>query len=105
MVQTGIWKNPDITREDYCRLLGTNHQYLAMAVKTLGYENLPEMLNSYRLESLSQMIDKHPQSNIQDLIFEVGFRNMSTANRVFQQKYGCTITSYRKNRGGKIGDR
>jgi len=100
LMDTGIWKNPDITRDDYCRLLGTNRLYMAKAVQSLGYSNIADMLNYYRLERLHQLLQKYPNAKVQDLVFEAGYRNRETANRLFAQKYGNTLTAYRLG-GGK----
>jgi len=98
ILQTGIWQNPDFERDDYCRIIGTNRQYLAQAVQLLGYDNLADMLNTYRMESLTLLLEKNPKAKVQDLVFQAGFRNRQTADRLFFEKYGFRIASYR--RGG-----
>jgi len=98
ILQTGIWQNPDYNRDDYCRLVGTNRQYMAQAVQVLGYDNLANMLNTYRMESLTQLMENNPTAKIQDLVFQAGFRNRATADRLFQEKFGCSLTAY--HRGG-----
>jgi len=104
LMETGLWKNPDFTREDYCRLLGTNRLYLAHAVQSLGYTNMADMLNHYRVDYLVGLLKQYPNTNVEDLAFQAGFRNRETANRVFHDKYGCTIKAYRQE-GKKENDK
>lgn len=51
-------------------------------------------INTLRIERAKQLL-KNPHSNITDIIFECGYKNQSTFNRVFKNLCGLTPYQYR----------
>lgn len=92
----GIWQNPDLDRNDVCRLLGTNYTYLVSAIHELGYNGFPAMINKHRAQYVHDELLKNPKTNLSDLFFRAGYRSRSTAINYFKQVYHSTPADFIK---------
>jgi len=98
LIDTNVWKNPELKLDELCSTLGTNRTYLGTAIHALGYANYTDMLAQLRAQYVRCTINKEPNARLLDVFFQAGFRNRSTACRAFQKLYGCLPSVYQKQR-------
>ncbi|MBR6726967.1 MAG: helix-turn-helix domain-containing protein [Clostridia bacterium] len=55
-----------------------------------------EFINDLRLNFIANML-KNSNHGVAEIVFESGFGNLSWAAELFRQKYGMTMSAYRKN--------
>lgn len=91
-------ENPQtVASYDMKRLAGILHEResaLSDAVKSAGYSSFREYQNELRLEYFRRMALEHPEKNIKELIFLVGFRSKATFYRIFSEKYGRSPSAF-----------
>ena len=77
-------------------LSGKSREHLARSVKKYFGVTLSEFINDLRLRFIANML-KNSNHDIADIIFESGFGNISWAYEEFKEKYGMTMSQYRKS--------
>ena len=78
------------------QLCGKSREHLSRSIKKYMGMTLSEFINDLRLKFIANML-KNSNHDIADIIFESGFGNISWAAELFRQKYGMTMSNYRKN--------
>lgn len=94
-----IWQNPDLTRDDLCKLLGTNANYLQKAIKASGYQSYSDMINRIRVNYVCNELKSGSQDNIQDIFYRAGYRSRVTAWRNFTAITGASPASWSADPG------
>lgn len=94
-----IWQNPNLTRDDLCRLLGTNSNYLQKAIKASGYQSYSDMINRIRVNYVCNELKSGSQDNIQDIFYRAGYRSRVTAWRNFTSITGTSPASWNADSG------
>ena len=77
-------------------LCDKSREHLSRSIKKYMGMTLSEFINDLRLKFIANML-KNSNHDIADIIFESGFGNISWAAELFRQKYGTTMSNYRKN--------
>ena len=95
MKEEELFKNPDLSRDDICARLGTNRTYLADAVKLCTGLTLSSFINHQRLRWAAEALSSQSDVPVQAIGEDAGFSSRSTFNRLFQEQYGMSPTSYR----------
>lgn len=92
-----VYTDPTINRKNLAEMLGTNENYLRVAIKEkLGY-TFSEYINELRLNHAKKLlILPQEEYTIEDIAIESGFGTRSTMHRQFRSKYKITPDEYRK---------
>jgi AraC-like DNA-binding protein len=94
MDNPAIWQDSELTGDKLVHLVGTNRTYIQQAAKQLGFENLSDMINRRRIDYVCQQLRKDPNTSIQTLFEEAGYRSRVTAWRHFTNIVGCTPSEF-----------
>lgn len=94
MQNLDVWQNPDLTQADLIRLAGTNRRYCQLAIKHLGYDSYPDMINRRRVAYIQQQLRSDPRQNLQKLFYAAGYRSRTSAWRNFTAITGCSPTDF-----------
>lgn len=98
-----LWRNPDLSYMEFTNLLGTNRTTLSLLFKENGYTGgYREYINRRRIEDFIGIMKLHPQKNIQDVFFDVGYRSKATAYRNFNEYVGKAPSEYFTNQSEDI---
>lgn len=95
MQEEHLYKEQDTKREDLAERLGTNHTYLANAVKRYSGSTIAEFINSYRLKHAATLLSGDPSKNISEVECLSGFNSRATFIRLFREQFGMTPSEYR----------
>lgn len=76
-------------------LSGRSREHLSRSVKRYMGITLSEFVNDLRLRFIANML-KNSNHDIADIVFESGFGNISWASEQFREKYGMTMSEYRR---------
>lgn len=77
-------------------LTDKSREHVSRCMKKYMGITLSEFINGLRLHFVANML-KNSNHGIADIVFESGFGNLSWAAELFRQKYGCTMSAYRKS--------
>lgn len=94
MENPDVWQNPELTQDGLIRLVGTNRRYCQMAIRQLGYDSYPDMINRRRVKYIQQQLSDDPTRNLQNLFYEAGYRSRTSAWRNFTTIVGCSPTDF-----------
>ena len=72
-----------------------SREHLARSMKKYTGMTITEYINTLRLNYIANMLVNSNHS-VSDIIFESGFNNISWASELFKEKYGVTMSDYRK---------
>ena len=90
MDDPAVWQDSELTGDKIVHLVGTNRTYIQQAAKQLGFASLSDMLNRRRIDYVCQQLRKDPNTPIQTLFVDAGYRSRTTAWRHFTSIVGCT---------------
>ena len=76
-------------------LCDKSREHVSRSMKKYYGVTVSEFVNGLRLNYVANML-RHSDHNILDIIFESGFNNVSWASKCFTEKYGFTMSEYRK---------
>jgi len=82
--------------ERMLELCDKSREHIARSIKKYTGMSASEYVNDLRLNYIANML-KNSNHSISDIIFESGFGNISWASEKFKEKFGVTMTKYRKN--------
>ena len=95
--QERLFTRPDLSREDYARLMGVDRTtFSRIIIEQSGFNNLAAYLNHKRMVEAVRLMHQHPNYTLQAIMEESGYANKMTFNRVFKDTYGMTPSEYRK---------
>ena len=89
-----VWQDSELTGDKIVHLVGTNRTYIQQAAKQLGFANLSDMLNRRRIDYVCQQLRKDPNTPVQTLFTDAGYRSRTTAWRHFTTIVGCTPSEF-----------
>ena len=90
MDDPAVWQDSELTGDKIVHLVGTNRTYIQQAAKQLGFASLSDMLNRRRIDYVCQQLRKDPNTPVQTLFVDAGYRSRTTAWRHFTSIVGCT---------------
>lgn len=95
-------KKPNFTRgiSAISQLCGKSREHVSRSMKRYYGVTVSEFVNDLRLNFVANML-AHSDTAIIDIVFESGFNNVSWASKCFKEKYGISMSEYRKNCGGE----
>ena len=94
MDDPAVWQDSELTGDKIVHLVGTNRTYIQQAAKQLGFANLSDMLNRRRIDYVCQQLRKDPNTPVQTLFTDAGYRSRTTAWRHFTTIVGCTPSEF-----------
>ena len=86
----------NITLEDIANLESLSTYYISHFIKKMTGTTFTEYLNNIRFDHAFSLLNK-TNLRISDICCEAGFSDSRYLNRIFKQKMGIDIQSYRKN--------
>lgn len=90
LIESGVYRDPELTREKLAVEMGTNRQYLIEAIKEKKGMTYNEYIYSFRLKYAYDTIVAEPTKTISEISVDSGFTTRGTFNRVFKEKFGIT---------------
>jgi AraC-like DNA-binding protein len=94
MDNPAVWQDSELTGDKLVHLVGTNRTYIQQAAKQLGFENLSDMINRCRIDYVCQQLRNDPNTPVQTLFIDAGYRSRTTAWRHFTSIVGCTPSEF-----------
>jgi AraC-like DNA-binding protein/mannose-6-phosphate isomerase-like protein (cupin superfamily) len=73
-----------------------NPSYLSVLVKKEFGKNLKDLLTDVRMSEASKLL-KNTEMTIENIVYEVGYNNISHFYKVFKKTYGVTPNQYKTN--------
>ena len=101
-LESGGYQDPDLSLTTLAKRVGAHPNHLSLAINDRFGENVPSMVNRYRLQHFVSELEQGAldQRSILDLAFDAGFPSKSTFNRVFKQQYGTSPSEYASSSKG-----
>ena len=94
-----LYLNPDLNRNDLCRLAGVDKNVLGNIIKRYsGAPNSQVYINRKRIQYAILLLRDHPEWTMLAVAESCGMKNTATFNRIFRQTYGITPSAYIKSR-------
>lgn len=97
-----IWRNVNITRDNYADMVGCNRTYFSEILKSRTQMSYSAFMNSCRIREAVKILS-NPSNDIaiKDLSASLGFLTLSTFYALFKQSIGMSPRAYRKAATGK----
>lgn len=90
------WKSNTFGRDLLCRETGINRHLLLQSIRSQGYNNVHEYINSYRIKEVKHMI-KTGQSTTLTECLSAGFGTIKTLRTCYEKEEGKSIDEYLTN--------
>lgn len=87
------WCDSTFGRDRLCEMTGINRHLLLQCLRSQGYNNCHEYINSYRLDALKKEIRNGTITSVGDC-FVVGFGSAKTARVCFERAEDCSLDDY-----------
>lgn len=92
--RTQLYASEDITRDDLCREMGTNHTYFTKFLKLATGKNFNEYINSLRIDYAETLL-RDVSISLNDIPTMVGFSSKSAYYSAFKLRHHCTPLQFR----------
>lgn len=97
MEKERLFADPQLNRERFAELLGTNRTYLSKILKEKSGMTYLQFVNSHRInEAIRLLSDPNTQLPLKQIWNDLGFNSPATFYKQFQQAVGITPSVYRK---------
>lgn len=94
----GLYRKEGLTLADFARAIGLPEYRARQLINNhLGFRNFPDFLNHYRLADAGRRLRANPEEPVTSIALDVGFRSVSSFNRVFKEHFGQTPSAYRRS--------
>ena len=87
------WKDYTFGRDQLCAAVGLNRHLLLQSVRSQGYYNIHEYINTYRIAELQRMITRGEVRTL-GACQDAGFGTVKTARSSFEKVTGGTLDDY-----------
>lgn len=88
------WRNPDLTLDMLCHLLGSNKDYVSRSFRQNVDTTFLDYVNSLRISYVTDELRRNPLQNQRDLFFNAGFRSKTTTYRNFCKYNGQSPSDF-----------
>lgn len=85
----------DITLTDTAEHFHYSVPYLSRTIREQTGKTFSSLLQNYRLERAAEQLE-HTEKKVEDICFDVGYKNVSQFIRLFRNRFGITPYRYRK---------
>ena len=95
------WQDNTFGRDRLCEATGINRHLLLQCLRSQGYNNCHDYINSYRINALKHGVSAGKISTVTDCL-AVGFGSPKTARSCFERMEGMSLDDYlaQKSKGG-----
>jgi AraC-like DNA-binding protein len=93
-IETNI-ANPDFSVELLSEEMGMSSTHLYRKLKSLTHLSANEIIKRYRIKKASLLL-KNKEGNISEIMYEVGFSNLSYFSKCFKTEFGVTPKEYQQ---------
>ena len=101
MEQSRFYARHGTTLGDFADELGMPAYKLRASINTgLGYRNFNQFLNHYRIVEASERLVSEPELPVLSIALDVGFKSLSSFNKMFKAQQNQTPTEFRGTRPG-----
>jgi signal transduction histidine kinase/ligand-binding sensor domain-containing protein/AraC-like DNA-binding protein len=97
IIQANI-SNPDFGVELLCRDIGMSPTHLYRRLKSITQYSANELIKKYRIKKASLLL-RHKEGNISEIMYSVGFSNLSYFSKCFKKEYGLPPKDYQQQIG------
>ena len=91
------WQDNTFGRDRLCEATGINRHLLLQCLRSQGYNNCHDYINSYRINALKRGVADGTILSVNDCIV-VGFGSAKTARTCFERMEGASLDEYLKSR-------
>jgi AraC-like DNA-binding protein len=92
---TQQYTDPDLSREQVAKELGTNRQYIIDAISNNANMSFNEFINNFRVDYARDLLLSGQNLTIKKIYTEAGFNSHSTFSILFKEKFGMTPSEFR----------
>jgi signal transduction histidine kinase/ligand-binding sensor domain-containing protein/AraC-like DNA-binding protein/AmiR/NasT family two-component response regulator len=85
--------NPDFGVEILCKDIGMSATHLYRKLKATTHLSANEIIKKYRIKKASLLL-RNKQGNISEIMYSVGFSNLSYFSKCFKKEYGVAPKDY-----------
>ena len=97
MASSSPFLNPNFSRQDLVRALGTNEKYLSTSIKDKLNITLKEYIDRYRVNhARTELLMPGDSRSMEEIAVGAGFTSSRTFSRIFQKILGVTPAQYRR---------
>lgn len=90
--------NPELSVEMISREVGMSTTHLYRKLKSLTQYSGNEIIKKYRIKKASLLL-KNKEGNISEIMYDVGFSNLSYFSKCFKAEFGLTPKDYQQKTG------
>lgn len=90
--------NPDFGVDALSHEMGMSSTHLYRKLKSLTHLSANEIIKRYRIKKACLML-KNKEGNITEIMYEVGFSNLSYFSKCFKAEFGVTPKEYQQREG------
>lgn len=94
-------KNVDFGVDELCREVGISRPQLYRKIKSLVGLSPVQFIRSIRLKRAAQILSQD-NSSVSEVMYNVGFNNLSYFSKVFKEEFGCLPKQYKDQGKGLI---
>lgn len=94
------WKDNTFGRDRLCEATGINRHLLLQCLRSQGYNNCHDYINSYRITALKRGVSAGTITTVNDCL-GVGFGSPKTARTCFERMEGVSLDDYLRDRAAK----
>ena len=87
------WKDYTFGRDQLCTAVGLNRHLLLQSVRSQGYNNIHEYINTYRIAELQRMIARGEVRTL-GACQDAGFGTIKTARSSFEKVTGGSLDAF-----------
>ncbi len=89
------WKDNTFGRDRLCEAVGYNRHLVLQSVRSQGFNNTHEYINSFRIAELKRMVRRGEASTLSECC-DAGFGTIKTVRSSFERLEGCPIDGWLK---------
>lgn len=95
-IQDGFYRQEGLTLAQFARSIHQpEYKTRQLINQELGFRNFPDFVNHYRLEEACRRLRTNPDEPITVIALDIGFRSVSSFNRVFKEHLRMTPSQFR----------
>ncbi len=91
------WEDSTFSRDRLCEATGINRHLMLQCLRSQGYNNCHDYINSYRIRALKHGIADGSIASVNDAVV-VGFGSVKTARSCFERMEGMRLDDYLKRK-------
>jgi len=96
-IEDGFYRQEGLTLATFARAIKLpEYKTRQLINQELGFRNFPDFVNHYRIAEACRRLKANPDEAITSIALDIGFRSVSSFNRVFKEHLEMTPSQYRK---------